>query len=604
MQKRLWKIHRRTVLRMVAFWHARWGEKSLLVLVGSLIGIVTALVAVLLHIMVERLDKLSLYLILTSKDYKYWWLAVLFILPMAGIFLSYLVQRYLGGPRYAKSLSPLILNLNRRRARMPLSETCTHALSSALSVGLGGSAGLEAPSVLTGAAVGSNMGGFFNIDRKKRNLLIGCGAAAGISAIFGSPIAGVLFAAEVLLPEFSVSALIPMIMSSALASVISRLIIGENQFISVLNASWDNHAIPYYFLLGIVCAMVGVYVIKSAYRLSDALKEKFQNPWKRLFAGGFALCVLLVIFPPLRGQGYLYIGKIFSGELKQLVEASPLLAWIPSDAAIIALIIAAAVFLKVAVSVLTVDSGGDGGIFAPSMFIGAFTGLAFVRLVNLSGLVTLQEFNFIAVGMCGVFTAVMRAPLTGIFLIAEVTGGYMLLVPLMIVSSVSHFTAHFFEPYSIYRKALAENNLLGDNREQSLLRRQAVRLSLDKNFHPLRQNTPFRTLTELFESCRDEVFPVLSEDKKLLGLVHKNRIITAMLNPEVCGYLLAYDIMDEPRTELTPDDDLAMALASMDLFKVDTLPVCESQTGEFVGFIGKEAIFARYRDMVREEHGL
>jgi CIC family chloride channel protein len=604
MKKMLWRFHRRIFLRMIAFWYARWGEKSLLILVASLIGVITALAAVLLHTMVERLDELSLKLSLSSMDHKYWWLALLFILPMAGIFLSYLVQRYLGGPRYAKSLSPLILNLNRRRTGIPLSETCTHALSSALSVGLGGSAGLEAPSVLTGAAIGSNMGGLFNIDRKKRHLLLGCGAAAGISAIFGSPIAGVLFAAEVLLPEFSVSALIPMIMSSALASVISRLIIGENQFIPVLNASWDNHAIPYYFLLGIACAAVGVYVIKSAYLLSDTLKEKFQTPWKRLFAGGFALCVLLAIFPPLRGQGYLYIGRVFSGDPKQLVEAAPLLAWIPSDIAILVLIIAAAILLKVVVSVLTVDSGGDGGIFAPSIFIGAFTGFAFVRLVNLSGLATLQEFNFVAVGMCGVFTAVMRAPLTGIFLIAEVTGSYMLLVPLMIVSAVSHFTANFFEPFSIYRKALADNNLLGGNREQLLLRRQAVRLSLSRRFQPLKQDTPFETILKRFEHSSDDVFPVLNEKRKLLGLVYKNKIITAMLNPEICNCLLAYDIMDEPKARLTPDDDLAKALTLMDTFKVNALPVCKPPSGEFLGFIGKDAVFGKYRNMVQEENVL
>ncbi len=606
MKKLLWQFHRRVILRMVTFWYARWGEKSFLVLLAGVIGAITALMAALLHVMVVHLEKLSIFLSIAPKQYhEYWWLLVLLVLPMAGLFLSYLIQRYMGGPRYAKSLSPLVLNLSRKRTSIPFSEMFTHAISSALSVGLGGSAGLEAPTVLTGAAIGSNVSGVLHVDRKKRSLLLGCGAAAGISAIFGSPIAGVLFAAEVLLPEFSVSALIPMILSSALAAVISRMIVGEHQFIPASNAPWETYAVPCYFLLGIVCALVGVYVIKSAYFLSDSLKERFRNPWKRLFAGGALLSIFLLIFPPLRGQGYLYIGNLFSQEgLGQLIEASPLLGWIGSDAAILTLVVLAAIFVKVIVSVLTVDSGGDGGIFAPSMFIGAFTGFAFARLVNMSGLFELHEFNFVAVGMCGVFTAVMRAPLTGIFLIAEVTGSYILLVPLMIVSSVSHFTANFFEPYSIYRKALVEGNLISDNREQSILRRQAVRLNIDKNFHALKQDAPFRFVAELIETCKGEVFPVLADDGRLLGLVHKNKIITAMLNPDVCNYLLVYDIMDEPPTVLTPDDDLARALASMDLFKADMLPVCNSQTREFMGFVSKEAVFSKYRDMVREEDGL
>ncbi len=605
MKKLLWLFHRRVILRMVTFWYSRWGEKSFLVMLACLIGVLTALLAAGLHVMVGYLEKLSIQWSMASKQlHEYWWLAVLLVLPMVGLFLSYLVQRYLGGPRYAKSLSPLILSLNRKRTNIPFSEVFTHALSSALSVGLGGSAGLEAPSVLTGSALGSNLGGVFRIDRKKRSLLIGCGAAGAISAIFGSPIAGVLFAAEVLLPEFSVSALIPMLMSSAVAAVISRWIIGEHQIIPAINEKWELTAIPFYFLLGLTCAIIGVYVIRMAYRMSDILKERYRNPWRRLFTGGALLCILLLIFPPLRGQGYMHIIALFNEELGTFVEAMPLLSWIPSETAIIVIVMLAAIFVKVIASVLTVDSGGDGGIFAPSMFIGAFVGFAFAKLINMSGLVHLQVFNFVAVGMCGVFTAVMRAPLTGIFLIAEVTNSYILLVPLMIVSSISYFAANFFEPHSIYRKALVEGNLISDNREQSILRRQAIRLNIDKNYHPLAQGARFKDITDLMDRYDDEAFPVLDENHKLLGIVNKNKIITAMLNPEVCNYLLAFDIMDEPQGGLSPDDDLARALAAMDVFKAKQLPVCVEQTGEFLGFVRKEAIFSKYRGMVQEADGL
>lgn len=600
MKKFLLRLHRRFILRMVRFWQTRWGERSLIVLLAILIGGAAALAAALLHTLVTRLEAFGIWLAGTPHDdHGLGWLGILLVLPLAGMLLSFLVQRYLGGPRYAKSLSPLILALNRRRTGIPAVEIVSHMLSSALSVGLGGSAGLEAPSVLTGAAIGSNSAGFLHIDRRHRSLLVGCGSAAAISAIFDSPIAGVLFAAEVLLPEFSVSALIPMIMSSAVATVVSRQIIGDNQFFLAINAPWQANAIPCYFLCGIFCALVGVYVIKAAYFTSAQLKSRFRNPWLRLFAGGSVLCVILLVFPLLRGQGYLYIEKLFTGDMEGLAASAPLLGWIPSQSALLVVLVAVVILVKVIASVLTVDSGGDGGIFAPSMFIGAFTGFAFARLVNLTGVIQLQEYNFVAVGMCGVFTAVMRAPLTGIFLIAEVTGGYILLVPLMIVSSVSWFVARFFEPNSIYRKALVENNLLDDDRDRTMLRRLPVRLLLSRDYHVLKLNDPLQKVTGLVERTPEEIFPVLDDSGKLIGVVHLEKILAVMLNPKVYSLLVVFDLMEPPLGIVSPDDDLAWAMANFEKHNLAYLPVCDA-SGTFHGFIAKASIFSRYRRMVRE----
>ena len=600
MKKFLLRLHRRFILRAVRFWQTRWGERSLIILLAILIGGAAAFAAALLHTLVTRLEAFGIWLAGTPHDnHGLGWLGILLVLPLAGMLLSFLVQRYLGGPRYAKSLSPLILALNRRRTGIPVVELFNHMLSSALSVGLGGSAGLEAPSVLTGAAISANSAGFLHIDRRHRSLLVGCGSAAAISAIFDSPIAGVLFAAEVLLPEFSVSALIPMIMSSAVATVVSRQIIGDNQFFLAINAPWQANAIPCYFLCGIFCALVGVYVIKAAYFTSAQLKSRFRNPWLRLFAGGSVLCLILLMFPLLRGQGYLYIEKLFTGDMAGLVASAPLLGWIPSQSALLVILVAVVILGKVIASVLTVDAGGDGGIFAPSMFIGAFTGFAFARLVNLTGVIQLQEYNFVAVGMCGVFTAVMRAPLTGIFLIAEVTGGYILLVPLMIVSSVSWFVARFFEPNSIYRKALVENNLLDDDRDRTMLRRLPVRLLLSRDYHVLKLNDPLQKVTGLVERTPEEIFPVLDDNGKLIGVVHLEKILAVMLNPKVYSLLVVFDLMEPPLGIVSPDDDLAWAMANFEKHNLAYLPVCDA-SGTFHGFIAKASIFNRYRRMVRE----
>ena len=598
-QRYLVLLHRQWILRGIRFWQNRWGERGLLVTLAVLIGAVTAFAAAALHLLVTQCEKIGIWLTRAPQTFhESVWLAVLLVLPMIGLIASFLVQRWCGGPRYAKSLSPLILALNRKRTGIPWIETVNHLLSSGLSVGFGGSAGLEAPSVLTGAAIGANAASFLNIDRRRRSLLIGCGAAAAISAIFDSPIAGVLFAAEVLLPEFSVSALVPMMMSSAAATVISHLIVREDRFFHAITDAWRTDAVPWYFVCGAVCAVVGVYVIRAAYFTGGVLKRRFRSPWRRLWAGGAALCLILFLFPVLRGQGYLYIEMLFNGDLESLAASAPLPAIRPSGAMLI-LLFGAAILLKVIASVLTVDSGGDGGIFAPSIFIGAFTGFAFARLVNLSGAAELQEYNFVAVGMCGVFTAVLRAPLTGIFLIAEVTGGYVLLVPLMIVSSVSYFCARFFEPHSIYRKALAESNLLDEDRDRSMLRRLAVRVNIDRNYHPLRIDDPMETVVDLVEQTSEKVFPVLDSDDRLLGVVSLEKLRSVVLNSELHGALLVFDLMEAPDHTLLPGDDLAHAMALFDASGREHLPVCDAK-GCFLGFLAKAPIFAKYRRMVRE----
>ncbi len=592
------RFHRQTILRASRFWQSRWGERSFLVLLALMIGIVAAVAAAGLHTLVTKLEAFGIWLTTPQNMHEVFYLGLLLFLPLAGLVASFLVQRYLGGPRYAKSLSPLIFALTRRRTNIPAVETVNHMLSSALSVGLGGSAGLEAPSALTGAAIGSNSAKLFRVNQKHRNLLIGCGAAAAISAIFGSPIGGVLFAAEVLLPEFSVSALIPMLMSSAVAAVVARQIMGDSTFVIAITLPWKTNAVPYYFLLGIVTALVGVYIIRGAYATGNRLKTKFRSPWHRLFVGGGILCVLLFLFPLLRGQGYLYIEKLFHGNLEEIAASSPLLTNIPSQGAVLVILFMAVILLKVIASALTVDAGGDGGIFAPSMFIGAFTGFGFARLVNMTGVIQLQEHNFVAVGMCGVFTAVMRAPLTGIFLIAEVTRGYILLVPLMIVSAVAFLVGRMFEPHSIYRKALAEGNLLDANRDETMLKRLPVRLNMSTEFYALKVDQPLAELVSRVEQMPDEIFPVLDAGGKLLGVVHLEKILNVMLNPGVYNLLLVMDLMDPPVGIVSPDDDLSWAMANFEKYNLQYLPVCEA--GVFLGFVAKASIFAKYRRLVRE----
>ncbi len=589
---RLLQIH-----RAVVFCRRKFGERGAVIAMAFLIGAAGAAAAAALKMLVSTLARFTQWLG-SHPGYG----LLFFLTPLAGIALSYLVQRFFGGVRYAKSLSPLILALHLHKTAIPVREVWTHVLSSGLAVGLGGSAGLEAPSVLTGAAIGANAGNRMHIDRKQRLLLIGCGAAAAISAIFNSPIGGVLFAVEVLLPEFSVGALVPMLLSSAVATVVYRVIFSHSaEPMLAIHADWRTDAVPFYVLCAVFSAFVGVYVIRTAYRLGAELRHRIPHARMRLLIGGTALCVILLVFPSLRGQGYLRIVQLFDGDLDALGASAPLLHFLKNDALVLTLIVVAGIMLKVVSSVLTVESGGDGGIFAPAMYIGAFTGFAFARVVNLTGIIELQEPNFVVAGMCGVFTAVMRAPLTGVFLIAEVTGGYILLVPLMISSAVAWFCARRFEPESIYRKALIENKLLIGDRDHAMLQRLPVRLSLEKDYPVLRAGEPASKLGSLLESRETArgIYPVLDERGFLQGVVVPERNLAAMLDPQLFGTLLIFDLMSPPRGMVSSDDDLDWAMTNIERYGLTFLPV-RDPNGKFAGFISKSTIFSRYRQSVRD----
>lgn len=591
-------LRRWIILRTERSLSRRFGAKALDVPLAMLIGVLAALVAASLHTLVSLLEKFNNWMRNSASP----WLFVLFmIMPFIGVALSCIFQRFCGGPRYAKSLSPLILALHRGQTRIPFSEIFTHVISSAISVGCGGSTGLEAPSVLTGAAVGSNTASFLGVDRRRRLLFTGCGGAAAIAAIFQSPVGGILFAVEVLLPEFSVAALVPLLISSAVAMVVSRSLFPHEQVLYVVNPPWRTDAIPYYFLCGIICAFVGVFIIRSVYKLTGVMKKYLHSRWQKLFVGGAVLTIVLALFPVLRGQGYGFITQLYSGDTSEIGNSSPILAMAPWVVRLV-IIIGVAILLKAMTAVLTVDSGGDGGIFAPTMFVGAFVGFAFARLVNLSGIAELQEMNFVIVGICGVFSAVLRAPLTGIFLIADVTGSYILLVPLMIVSSVSWIIAKIFEPYSIYNKALAESKLLLPDRDNTMLQRFSVRLCIDREFIALDPERALKKMSDVvgFGSSQ-EIFPVLDENKQLMGIVYLEKLLPVMLDEKLAKSLLVFDLMERPKAEISIDADLADAMKFMERFKLKHLPV-KGKGGEFIGFVSRSSIFRLYRSMNKEQY--
>ncbi len=571
------------------------GDRNFMIIAAVITGLIAGAAAIVLKYIVASLEIFSHQL--ASMNF----FLIIAFLPVLGVGLAFLIQRLIYRNTVCeKSLSPLIYKLSVNLPDLPFRKTFSHILTSGFCVGLGGSAGLEAPMTLTGSAIGSNLAAAFRVDRKKKTLLLASGAAAGISAIFNSPVAGVLFVAEVLLPEFSVPSLIPILMASASAAVLTKLFYPDSLFLLV-SSDWKMEAVPFYVLLGLISSLVGTYMIETASSLSAFIKKRAQTSLRKLIFCLVTLPLLFFFFPSLAGEGYHAVESIFSANASALFVGSPLEALGSSGAWSILLLCICLIAFKVVSNVITVSCGGDGGIFAPSMFTGALTGFCFAHLINLSGLAELNVMNFTAAGMCGVFTSVMRAPMTGIFLIAEVTGGYIIFIPLMIVSAISFFCSGFFGPYSVYMKSLAAQNLISNaDRDSSILSRIPVSSVLEKdNFAVLRQKDNFRRFIEALSETHRNIFPVLDEAGRLCGVVTLDSVRPMLLDSSLYDSLLIYDVMTEIPAVLKINDQLARAMSLFDMYGLWYLPVVDEK-GRYIGFASRSSILSRYRELIKE----
>jgi len=430
------------LLQKVLGWKLRLSHRNFFLLLALVVGLVAGLAAVLLKLTTHYLEDL-LGVFEHGKNYK------LLFYPVIGIVLATAYTQIFQKGKLGRGISNVVNNIYRKSSFMEKDKMYSHIITSSLTVGFGGSMGLEAPIVVTGSAIGANIAEFFSLDYKERTLLLACGAAAGISAIFSAPIAGVLFAIEVLLGEFSTVNFVPLLISSAVASVISQVAYGgHGQIFYIFSQGWDLKALPFYVVLSIVTGIYSLYIMKGiAY--SEKLLSGFTKPYPKAVVGGILLGVMIFLLPPLYGEGYHTVQTLLNTEYTKLFDGSILYQY--HDSAFALFIFTAAILaVKVIASQLTISSGGNGGFFAPSLFMGATLGYFYVSVVKWLGLYNLNEPNFIAVAMAGVMSGVMHTPLTAIFLIAEVTGGYSLLVPLMLVSSFSFLISKYFNPHSIY----------------------------------------------------------------------------------------------------------------------------------------------------------
>lgn len=432
-------------------------HRNFLIILSFIVGVLAALAAVLLKVSVQFFEH-RVELMNNWMDSN--WLSA--ILPMIGTGISLLLLTRFFRNRLSRGVGFIIHNIVTNKGRIDKRHTYGHILTSALTVGFGGSVGLEAPIVATGAAIGSNTGRDLRLSAKDTVLLLACGTASGIAAVFNSPFAGIIFVLEIFLLDFSIPFFIPLLISTATATVVSQLIY-PGKFIFVASESWNVPAIPFYVLLGVFCGLVSVYITWQVDFIEGYFEKRSMN-WKRWLIAGIPLCVIIFLLPGLYGEGYSTITSLLKGDYASITAHSLLQSYSQYSWAIILMTVLLVVF-KVVCACLTISAGGNGGVFAPSMITGGLSGFLFAYLVNLSGIYQLNTPNFIITAMAGVLAGVMHAPLTAIFLMAEISGGYKLFIPLMIVTAISYFITRKYVKHSVYHKSLVERKILTDTSE-------------------------------------------------------------------------------------------------------------------------------------------
>jgi len=568
-------------------------NRQFLMLSAVVVGLVAGLVAVLLKALVHYLHG-----VLSAYSLNYPWIYV--VSPAVGILISLLMVRFLLGGELVRGTHHVLLAIARGSALLPRKEMYGHALTSAFTVGLGGSVGLESPIVQTGAAIGANFASAFPLSFRDRTLLLACGAAAGIAAAFNAPVAGVLFALEVLLMDISISTFIPLLIAGAVGALCSNILLNEGIILSFKNVQrFDYHNVPYYVLLGAITGLVAAYYL-TMYRLTEKwFKQKFTSTVLRYIAGCVLLGVLILIFPALLGEGYTAIRQLAGMQPAALFEGS-LIDASHYDNRILALLILALALAKVFAVSFTIQAGGYGGNFAPSLFAGAALGFAFAVLINATGMVTLPPANFCLVAMAGMLTGIFRSPLTAIFLIAEVTGGYALMIPLMIVTAISTAVSRYIRPYSLDQEKLRERTKgMAFSKETIMLSDLSWQNLLERDFLPVPPEASLRKLVEIIAASKRNVFPVVDAAGHLCGVIYLDDIREIMFDTSLYDELTAAQLMQKPVAVADARESMNEIFEKFDKTGVWNMPVTDG--GKYLGFLSKSGIFSSYRNKLVTE---
>lgn len=587
--KIIWRRNSKNWINKAVAWRiATIPEKNFIYILSLIIGLLTGLAALTLKNLIHFVEiKITKWV--TIDSISYWYL----IYPMIGIFLTVIFVRYIVKDNIGHGVAKILFSISRKNSRLKPHNSYTSMIASSLTIGLGGSVGAEAPIVLTGASIGSNLARIFKLNYKYVTLMVGCGAAGAISGIFNAPIAGIVFTLEVLMIDLTMVYLVPLLISAVSATALTSFFMGEGVLMHFTNVSpFQINNIWFYILLGLFTGLLGFYFTRSAMYLETKFAS-IKNWVVRLFIGGFVLGLLIFIFPPLWGEGYTSIITIFSGAGKNLLNNTLFFEWKYNPYVLLTFLAAILIFKVFAMSATT-GSGGIGGIFAPTLFLGAFGGYFLVKFLNTFYKLGLPEDNFALAGMAGMMAAVMHAPLTGIFLTAEITKGYGMFVPLIITSTTAYLTIMRFEPHSIYTKRLAQSGeLITHHKDKAVLLLMELKQLIETDFEILLPNASLRDLVKAISRSDRNLFPVVDENGELKGMVKLSEVKNLIFEPDLYDSVKVKDIMYMPEFFISPYDSMEIVAEKFESSGRYNLAVIDN--GKYLGFISRAVVFSKYR---------
>lgn len=576
---------------------ANVSDKMFLLVLAFFVGLLSAVAAFVLHGLINTIVAL-----LTGHFHTdtYNWLFLVY--PVIGIYLTSLFVRYIVKDNISHGITRILYAISSNRSRIKAHNTWSSVIASAITIGFGGSVGAEAPIVLTGSAIGSNLGKLFRMDNKTLMTLVGCGAAGAIAGIFKAPIAGLVFTLEVLMIDLTMASLLPILVSCVTATCFTYIFSGNAVMFSFhLDSDWTVQRVPACLLLGVTCGLVSLYFIRMMNACEDMFARFKDKPYVKLLLGGAILSTLIFVFPSLYGEGYHSINLLLNGKTEadwnQVLDGS--LFYGHSEYLI--LYIALVLFTKVFATSATNGGGGCGGTFAPSLFIGCFTGFLFSRLWNMHQIgVYVPEKNFSLLGMAGVMSGVMHAPLTGIFLIAEITSGYNLFMPLMIVSVASYLTINIFEPHGIYGLRLAkQGKLVTHHTDHAVLTLMSLDSVIDRDYQAVDPDMELGQMVHQISRSRKSVLPVTDPAGTLLGEVNINEIRHVVFRTELYHHFKAAQLMSEPAATLSDSTPMTRVMRIFERTQADWLPVIDG-SNHLKGYISRKRLYETYRKMVHD----
>jgi chloride channel protein, CIC family len=587
----------RYIERILNWLHDKLTEKQFLILSSALVGISAGSAAVILKSFVYFIHYYFVEKKIFTDAFRY----IYIIFPVIGIAITvFIVKRFFRG-KLERGNASILLAIAKNGSFLPFYQMYSHLFTSAFTVGFGGSAGLESPIVSTGSSIGSNYAKTYKLNYKDRTLLLACGAAGGIAGAFNAPIAGVLFALEILLVGINITAFIPLLIAAASGALISKIILQENILLYFsLKQPFDYYNVPLYILLGILAVFLSLYYV-NAFDKTERLFLKIKKPVYKLMIGSILLVLLIAFFPSLFGEGYESIKDLANNNSDLLFKDSLIEKYIQSKWMIF-FFITIVMLLKAYATGFTLGSGGNGGNFAPTLFVGAYLGFSFSYILKIFGFENIPVSNFTLVAMAGLLAGVFHAPLTGIFLIAEITGGYELMIPLMIVSASSYTLVKSFHPDSLDVKRLKKMGAyISEDKDKAILGKIMVEGMIEKNFTTVELDAKLRSIVETIKHSSRNVFPVINKHNRLLGVILLDSIREEMFNLELYDKVIAKELMRKVDAKIDINtDDIFSIMKKFDESGQWNLPVVDND--KYVGFLSKSTILTKYRSELLDSY--